>query len=326
MGTPLQDLRDLATGQDGQFALRQARELELSPKAIRHLVSRGDVVRLRDGVLRFTTTPGTPDAAVTAYLACWPHAVISHESAAQFHGLRRVTGPEQPVVTVPHNSPRRPSGVVVHRSRNLENRDILRVDGVRYTTLARTVCDLACADDPWETLSILDDAVARGARSGWIHHRTKELARGRDGLALLREATHPDAAEVFRSWLERASSHVYRAAHLPEPEWNVPVYDEQGRIGIVDALWLPWRVISEKEGLRFHTTPKQRRDDARRFNRLSDAGYTPRRFTWEDVVHDPVNVATTIHRALRAAGADLDPATIPRRIVMPGVPFVGRWD
>lgn len=89
----------------------------------------------------------------------------------------------------------------------------------------------------------------------------------------------------------------------------------------VDALWHLWQVISEKEGLRFHTAPRQRREDARRFNRLGDAGYAVRRFTWEDVVYRPVEVAVTVARALRAGGADVDIARIPRQIILPAQPF-----
>lgn len=136
-------------------------------------------------------------------------------------------------------------------------------------------------------------------------------------MALLRDATGPGGPGMFRSLLERVTAHVYRAAAIPDPEWNVPVHDSRGLIGVVDALWRRWRVIAEKEGLRFHSSPRQRRSDARRFNRLCEGGYVPRRFGWEDVVHRPVEVAATVLRALRAAGADLDLARVPRHIEIP---------
>jgi hypothetical protein len=314
-------LRKLSGNQDGQFATAQARNLGLSAEHLRSLRERGEIAVLRRGVWRFCAAVCDPDPPVTAYLACWPHGVISHASAARHHGLRRVARPPHPTVTVPYGAPCSPSGVQVHRSRLLPNADILRVGEVRYTTLARTVCDLADPCDPWGSLSILDDAVAIGARPGWIHQRATVLASGRSGVTLIRAATAPGASNVFRSWLERASSTVYRAASLPDPDWNVRVHDDAGLIGLVDALWRVWNVISEKEGLRFHTTPAQRRSDAKRFNRLRDAGYDPRRFTWEDVVHTPVDVAATVLRALNAAGADLDPACLPRHIAIPTHPF-----
>ena len=155
------------------------------------------------------------------------------------------------------------------------------------------------------------------ASRAWVHQRAKVLSNGRGGVTLLREATARDAAARFNSWLERAASHVYRAGGLPDSEWNVRVRDARGLIGIVDALWPQWMVVSEKEGLRFHTTPSQRRRDAQRFKRLLDADYRARRFTWEDVTQQPLHVVETLYRALRAAGADLDPARIPRKIDVP---------
>lgn len=322
MTTPRERLRAEAKSHDGQFATAQARSSGLTPATLLGMRRRGEIETRRYGVWRFAAAPGDPDPAVTAMLACGPHAVISHGSAAKFHQLRRVPAPPVPEVTVPHGEVRKRDGITVHWSRDLSAADILNVGGIRYTTLARTVVDLADADEPWETLSIVDDAIALGASRSWIHHRAKDLTNGRGGVRLARDATHPDAAGVFRSYLERVSAHVYRLGCLPDPEWNVPLRDEEGLIGIVDALWRPWAVVSETEGLRFHTTPAERKRDARRFNRLRDARFDPRRFSWEDVVQDPVEVVATLHRALRAAGADLDPARIPRRITIPGRPFL----
>lgn len=321
MADPRADLRALAAHQDGQFAVRQAAKLGLTYSAVRNLHGTGEAVALRRGVLRFSATPGAPDPAVTAWLLCWPHGVISHRSAAVHHGLRRVSQPPLPEITVPHGARRRPSGVLVHVSRELPGADVLRVGEVTYRSLARTVCDLADHRDPRETLAVLDDAIALGARRRWIHQRAETLSNGRNGVALIHSATATGAAAEFRSWLERTSSVVYRRAGLPDPEWNVPVYDTRGLIGVVDALWRPWRVISEKEGLRFHATPQQRKRDAERWNRLDEADYTIRRFTWQDVVDDPVAVAATLGRALVRAGAPVDLSRIPRRIDVPGLPW-----
>jgi hypothetical protein len=97
------------------------------------------------------------------------------------------------------------------------------------------------------------------------------------------------------------------------------VHDDGGRIGICDAVWLIGTVlvVVELEGLRFHTTPSQRRRDAERFNRLLEAGCTVRRFTWHDVVTDPGAVARSVARALVAAGAAIDLDGLPTDIRLP---------
>lgn len=315
-------LRTLAAGHDSQFATGQARALGLNRNHVAGLRGRGEISQIRRNVWRFISATGEPDPSVTAMLACWPDGVISHRSAAVFHGLSRIDTPAEPDVTVTHGEVHRLPGITLHWSRDLPPNDILTVGGVRYTTKARTAIDLADPADPWESLAILDDTIASGASRRWIHSRSKALANGRGGARLIRDATSPRAEGEFRSWLERAAAHLYRAGGLPDPQWNVSVRDHRGRIGIVDALWPQWRVVSEKEGLRFHTSPSQRRRDADRFNRLQDADYRPRRFTWEDIVLRPTDVLETLYRALRAAGADLDPARIPRKIELPVRPFL----
>lgn len=322
MPSPEQQLRLLAAGQDGQFATAQALDCAVSRHTLARMRRAGATTKLAYGVSRFTSTPDAPDPAITAVLRCWPDGVISHASAAVRHGLRRVQQPAEPEVTVPHGLVHKLPGVSLHWSRQLPPSHIVKFGEIRYTALARTAVDLSDADKPWESLAILDDTIALGAKRTWIHHTAAQLVNGRGGIALLRDATAKDAAGEFRSWLERAAAHVYRMGHLPDPEWNARVYDGRRLIGIVDALWPEWRVISEKEGLRFHTTPSQRRKDAQRFNNLQDADFRPRRFTWEDVVHQPVTVVETLYRALRSAGADLDPVRIPRHIEVPQRPFM----
>jgi very-short-patch-repair endonuclease len=67
----------------------------------------------------------------------------------------------------------------------------------------------------------------------------------------------------------------------------------------VDALYEDTPVIIEWEGLRFHSTPSQRRKDAARFTRLVTARYMPLRFSWLDVTENFDEVERQIRKALR---------------------------
>lgn len=315
-------LRLLGRAQDGQFSTRQALALGISRTQVLAMRDAGEVAPVRRSVCRFTSTAGQPDPAITAFVTCWPNGVISHASAAQFHNLRRVAVPDRPEITVPFGTTCRPTGIVVHHSKLLGSADVLRVGPLRYTSLARSTCDLANGDDPWETLAIVDDAVAAGARRQWIHARALELRPGRDGVSLVERATRPGASDEFRSWLERAGAHVFAIGGLPPPIWNAEVRDQRGRIGVVDALWPEHRVVCELKGLRFHTTADQLRRDDQRLNRLLDAAYGVRSFGWRDMVEDARGVVATLMRALRSAGARVDLADIPRVIDVPARPFL----
>jgi hypothetical protein len=280
----------------------------------------GEAEVVRAGVARFTSSD-PPDPAVTAFLAVWPRGVISHASAAQHHGLSRVEVPAVPCLTVQHGTTCRQSDITVRFSTFLPDSDILRVGPLRFTSVARTVCDLSTSADPWESLSILDDAVAGGARRSWVNHVARALARGRDGVALIERATRPTSSHEFRSWLERAGAHVFALGGLPPPQWNSRIYDGRGLVGIVDALWLPAKVVCELKGLRFHTNPAQLRSDDARNNRLLDAGYGVRSVSWRDLVDESAEVVATVMRAMRAAGVDVDLARIPQTIAIPKRPF-----
>lgn len=96
-------LRILAGLQDGQFAVAQAMALGLGREAIRWLRTSGETTLARPGIARFASAVGDPDGAVTAYLVCWPLAVISHQDAARFHDLQapRLTSTDDDTATSP---------------------------------------------------------------------------------------------------------------------------------------------------------------------------------------------------------------------------------
>ena len=128
---------------------------------------------------------GRPDLTqrgrwMAAVLACGPKAVLSHRSAAALHGIR----PDNRVrsdVTLPSSSTRSRPTIDAHRSSTLQPRDITTVDGIRCTTVARTLVDLGDvvsrraverAVDQAEVLRVFDggavaEALARaGPRKG----------------------------------------------------------------------------------------------------------------------------------------------------------------
>lgn len=173
-------LRRLGAAQQGQYGTRQALALGLTPGQLRAMRAGGEAEVVRPGVARFVAGD-EPDPAVAAFLACWPNAVISDASAAQHHG-HTCLGAGRPVS---HRSARLVMPAARDQcplSTSLPDSDILKSGPLRYTGLARTVCDLADASHPWETLSNLDDAVALGAKPRWINDVAAALSRGAKAL------------------------------------------------------------------------------------------------------------------------------------------------
>jgi hypothetical protein len=191
----------------------------------------------------------------------------------------------------------------VHRTRRLEACDRTRLAEVPATTGARSLVDLSPTTAWVDLLALADDTLcARLTSRRWLNRRAVALRPGRPAVQPLIDITGSGAEGLFHSWLERAGARVLADAALPTPEWQVSVHDDRGKVGVVDACWRRGRldrdVVWELEGLRFHTTPRQRRRDADRFNRLTLC-HVVVRHTWEDVVRDPERVVADLERALR---------------------------
>lgn len=189
----------------------------------------------------------------------------------------------------------------VHRTRRLDRCDVTRLADVPVTTGARSLIDLARLVTWADLLALADDLLcARLTSRGWLHRRAVTLRPGRPAVQPLIDITGDSAEQLFHSWLERRGARVVADGGLASPSWQVPIHDRRGRIGVVDACWrrgdFARDVVWELEGLRFHTSPAQRRRDTDRFNRLT-LGHVVVRHTWEDVVRDPARVVADLQRA-----------------------------
>ena len=305
---PLDKLADHTGAQHGHFSTAQARAADISKYAVHRLQGQALTERVHANVYRLTSAPVTwKGRLMAAVLAAGPGAVASHAWALKLHGIDRVRPPVTPQVTIAASRVRVVAGVEVHRSRELERCDIVTVDGIPATSGTRTAVDLASTGSETDVMAVVDDLICRRKSTReWMHRRACHLRPGRPGVGVIVRITHPDAEGEFWSYLERRFDRdVVARFGLPVPAYNVPVHDAHGRIGLADASWEPGSpVVTELEGLRFHSLTPARRKDARRYNRYATSGRIPLRFTYEDVMKTPELVARTILDALsRAANA-----------------------
>jgi len=133
----------IAGRQHNVVALEQLRSLGLSASTVRGRVASGRLHRVHPGVFAVghanLTCKGRWMAAV---LSCGARAVLSHRSAAALWGLRPDNRAASDVSS--HGrAGRQRAGIVAHRAAGLTPADMTAIDGIRCTSLARTLLDLA---------------------------------------------------------------------------------------------------------------------------------------------------------------------------------------
>jgi Transcriptional regulator, AbiEi antitoxin len=133
----------------------------ISPKVIANRVQARWLRPMHRGVYAVGGVQSEEAPEAAAVLACGDGSVLSHKSAAFLWRLvpRRDGVPMH--VTVPMaRCPRRP-GIRVHRARELQPGEVTRLRGIRVTTPARTLLDVAGQLSTRE----LEQAVAKAERT-----------------------------------------------------------------------------------------------------------------------------------------------------------------
>ena len=208
----------IAAAQRGLITREQLVAAGLSVQQIERRIAAGSLHRVHRGVY-VLGHPALPPLGreQAALLAVGPDAALSHATAAALQELlRAASGPVELVHAPPHR--RSPAGVRLHRLRSLDRADTEMRQGLRVTSVARTLEDLVAADHPGLARA-LDEALLRR-------------------LVRPRELTHPrlrrllDAgATPTRSQAEHRLFALVAAARLPRPETNVRVAGHE-----IDAL------------------------------------------------------------------------------------------
>jgi hypothetical protein len=296
----------VAAGRWGVISRADLLECGLNTSSITARVRDGRLHRVFRGV--YSVIPPsmlrTEGWRVAVVLACGPDAVLSHESAAEFWGMRPHNGTFWSV-TVPGDRGRRLKNVRAHQMK-LDPADVTFVDGIWVTTPARPLLDLAevvGADQ-------LPRALERAEELRLFDLRAIEAAMarapGRRGLKPLDAALdlyRPGV--VTRSELERRALDLVAAAGLPAPAANAEI---AGIDGEVDLLWADRAVVVEIDSARYHSSRRAFERDRRKSAELTALGYRVIRVTDRQLTTEPDWVADRIATVL---GAHPPPAPVP---------------
>ena len=296
MDTVDTDAAGLAARQDGVIGRGQLRRLGLTDRQIAWRVRAGRLIPCHRHVFLMVGTPPSFRARLRAALmACGPTAVASHRSARSLWGL----GPEPdgPIeLTISGRNPGRIAGARIYRVRRLLNGAVRTRHGLRCTSPARTVCDLAAVVSRLEVERAVQEAAVR--RLITIPELEREVANmnARPGVRVMRAILgHERGGGFTRSYAERRLLSLIDAAGLPRPEKNVRI-----RGHCVDALWREYRLIVEIDGIASHGTASAFYADRARDAELTASGWRVIRFTALQLRDQPLLVAAQLAQAMGA--------------------------
>ncbi len=280
----------MAVGQHGNVTHAQLTALGLSKNAIGHRVRTGRLYRVYPGVYSVGRPPTMPlERASAAVLACAPTGALSHASAMTLWGFwKRWDAPFEVVVT----RDRRPKGIKVHRSSTLSRRDIRIQLGIRVTSPARALLDIA----PRLTQRSLRRAVKEALVSPWLNQDqlTDVVLRlpNHPGSKLLTPFVALPAAPTL-SHLEDDFELFCVRSDLPRPLTNVMLAGYR-----VDAYFPEHKLIVEIDSHEFHLNPVSFETDRDRDADTLRLGIATVRITHERMTKTPRQEADRLRAIL----------------------------
>ncbi len=231
---------------------------------------------------------------------------LSHQSAAAWHGVDLLAPTDRLHVTAPRNRGRRADaapGVRIHRAQ-LEADDVVLVRGVRVTSPARTISDVARSAPLSEAVAVADGFLRRKlvTQQAVLAYAKRLAGPGRPAAIRVSELADPQAGSVFES----VTRVLLVSAGLPRPrsQYTVRTRDRQW-IGRVDFAWPELKVVLECDGYEHHSSHAAFIKDRRRWSALVRAGWKVAVVSWRDVIDDPAYVVELVADNLAAAEAEV---------------------
>jgi very-short-patch-repair endonuclease len=287
-----QAIARIAGCQDNVITGEQLTAAGLRRGAIAHRVKARAMQRLHVNVYLLGAAPPTPMArARAAALACGADAVVSHRSAACLFGLLPDLAGDVDVTIPARNQASRP-GIRRHRVAKLPRQDVTNVNGLKVTSIARTICDLAATESVRDTEQAFQEALYRKIVT--VRALAAVLTREprRRGAPLIRSLIHDP--RLTRSERERRMLKLIKDAQLPAPLTNVPLHGYKA-----DLFWPAHGLVVEFDGWGAHGHRHAFERDRKRDQVFAAAGLRVLRVTDRQLENEPIAVAARIAQALR---------------------------
>jgi hypothetical protein len=301
---------ELAASQHRAFTRRQAADLKFDKDRVATAKRQGWLTEPYPGVL---VLAGAGDdwrhQLMAATLAAGRHAVASHRSAARLHRLDGFEATDTLEISVTRGHRwRHTDPVIVHHVASLGRADVITIDGIRSTGLARTLADLGAVVDPLQVRRALTAARRRGTSLRWIQLTADRLHRpGPSGAAvLLRQlATIPYEGRVPDSWFEELLALCLNDPGLPPIVPQHPIRNASGRIVATTDIGIPSvRLGLEAHSRRFHFGPDAEPLDEQRDMAAAVCGWDLQYLGWY-ATRRPAEVVAVVKQIVAARRLEL---------------------
>lgn len=245
----LLDVRELTyvlNVQAGVIARRQLTAVRARDHDIRRMVRRRELTLVHPAVYVNHTGPLTDrQRAWAAVLACWP-AALTRESALP----GQLGKPPLHVAVDIRRTLKPPTGVVVHRTADFENR-VLWVRSPPRIAVEHAVIDVAASKpDALDAFRVISDACqsreTNAARIATTLASRPRVRRKRLLLELLGDLNAGACSVLEREWLRLESLHRLPAADRQDPAMV------NGRGAYRDASYGRFGLVVELDGKKFH--------------------------------------------------------------------------
>jgi very-short-patch-repair endonuclease len=283
----------------------------ITESGTRNLVRRRILVPVCRGIYARAELAGllTQDArgehllrVAAAVAVAGPRSAVSHQDAAIIHGIDMLAHPPAGVVAVTRppsiagTRTARP-GIAMHIA-SLPPGQVTSRDGIRVTSVARTVVDLA-RNTSFRSGVVVADSALHANRTSKAELQSVIQACARwPGIQRAREVVEFADARS-ESVFESISRVVFREQRLPPPELQVWVGEDGLVVGRVDFLWPVYRTVAEADGAVKYSNPDRARLQLQRDAGLRAAGFEVVHFTWKELHLAAGQVAQEIRAAFR---------------------------
>jgi very-short-patch-repair endonuclease len=273
--------------QAGIITRAQALAAGLTARQVEHLLSTREWLVAFTGVYRLHASVPLPETRLwAASLWLGPSLLLADEGAAWWWGV------------LP-DPPRR--WTFVGHSRRRSQADVRVVDAFVHAQDRWHHRGLPVLSPPWSVLraaatleearpgsgvALIDQAKQTRALRQSDLRRALDRHPGCWGTSTMR-ALLARTGDGAQSELERLAVTALRGAGITGFTPNLTVRLTDGQAVEIDIAFVDRRIAIELEGFAFHSAASAFRRDLRRLNRLMAAGWTVRRFSWDDVVGDP---------------------------------------